>query len=410
MADRFRRLAVAYGRNGLSFLGQYPGWERFEAPGGGIVAYEVHNRVALACADAVCPPGTEDVTFAAFAAHCRGRGLVPAFVCVTPGWAAMARDEGWRALKIGEEAIFDLATYAPRGDRTKKVRSAMNQARRRGVEIETMPPGWTPAPGERAEIDALIEAWRASRKVEALGFTLRLGSLEAIEEKVVLLARHEGALTGLLTLLPEDGGATWYVEDLLRLPSTQNGTSELLLMAAMDACRARGASSVNTGLAPLRNVRAQPFGHGGTGRVLALVHRHVNQFYGFRTLDHFRAKFAPSSWEERYLVYPAGSLPRVALAVLNAFTPGKAGPLRVGLSRVQRQVAALPGGQQVASLAAAGTAAAGITALVATGHAYAIAEPLEPLRALIDISRAHVYLDAAAVLLGGGWFVASQRR
>jgi phosphatidylglycerol lysyltransferase len=48
------------------------------------------------------------------------------------------------------------------------------------------------------------------------------------------------------------------------------------------------------------------------------VYEHVNQFYNFKGLHEFKAKYDPE-WSPRYLVYPSPvSLPSVAIAMMRA--------------------------------------------------------------------------------------------
>jgi phosphatidylglycerol lysyltransferase len=50
-------------------------------------------------------------------------------------------------------------------------------------------------------------------------------------------------------------------------------------------------------------------------RALHYVYEHINQFYNFKGLHKFKAKFNPN-WSPRYLIYPGpGSLLPVALAL-----------------------------------------------------------------------------------------------
>ena len=53
----------------------------------------------------------------------------------THRFARLSRQVGLRAIKVGAAPYFDLATWAPRGDRAKKARAGVNQARRAGVRV-----------------------------------------------------------------------------------------------------------------------------------------------------------------------------------------------------------------------------------------------------------------------------------
>lgn len=404
----------------MSFLTLYPGWEHFHpAEGNGFVALERRNGTALVCGDPVCEPGSEDTLIEAFVAWCASERITPAFVSATPALASRCRELGWKTLKIGQEPIFKLNDYAPRGNRTKKVRSAANQARKGGVTIECVPLGRYPASSVAREMHDVQRLWQTSRKISALAFTLRLEPLTLAEDKLILLAYKDGRLEGFVTCIPIGGRNGYYIEDMIRRPMAPNGVSEMLFLAAVAAARERGATIANLGLAPLRDAARQPDGHRAIGRTLGFAFKRLNLFYKFKPLEHFKAKFGPDAWEDSFLVYRPGHLPRVALGLLNAFTPGKFGPLIAALSRFRPSPAIdgrrfAPGhivGLGLSTAAAVGYSVAAVQhpglflpfAVAARGFAFPVVE-------VGEVARAHLIVDSVLLAAGASWFVRSARR
>lgn len=410
------RLTLRHGTNGVSFLTLYEGWEYFHPSSHeGFVAFERHNGVAVVCGDPVSPPGLEGATLAAFMEWCAAERLTPAFTNVRERSLPFYAEAGLAAIKVGEEPLFDTGSYAPRGDGPKKVRSAVNQARKNGVTIEVVPVNGRPETQVANEIQEVVREWRAARQVKALGFTLRLAPLVLVEDKALLIARSaEGRIEAFLTGVPYNGGEGCYFEDIVRRPGAPNGVSEMLILAAIEECRARGAGTANLGLAPLRGARRQPAGRPILGRALEFTFCRLNLFYRFRPLDHFKAKFCPTTWENAYLVYPPGRLPRVATGLLLAFTPGAAGPVTTALSRVQRRPEPAGGGigypwpllaTSLAMLAALVTT----TVLEPELIEYTVLEAARPFAAAGSIARAHFILDSLLLAAGGGWFLRTRR-
>lgn len=412
-----QRLVLAAGSNGLSFLTLYEGWDYFHpAAYEGFVAYERHAGVAVACGDPVCAPNDRPRLIADFLAFCAASRLIPAFANASaealPSYAAASL----KAVKVGEEPLFDTSSYAPRGDRAKKVRSASNQARKNGVTIEVLPAGTRPSMSVEREIREVVGEWRRSRQVKALGFTLRLSPLALVEEKALILARHNGRLEGFLTCVPYRRGQAYYVEDLVRRPDAPNGASELLVLAAVEECRRRGATVANLGLAPLRGSRKQPPGVPGLGPILDFTFRRLNLFYRFKPLEHFKAKFAPTSWEPAYLVYPPGKLPRAGIGLLSAFTPGKFGPLATATSRFRKPTSQPESGFTAPFPWRGAAVTAAIGGLAAMGVMLdhdipkdALFEMARPIEAAETLARAHLMLDSVVAMLGGGWLIRSRR-
>ncbi len=410
------RYAVArrFGTNGLAFLALYDGWEYFAPPDNpGFVAFERHRGAAVVCGDPVCAPEHEEATLDAFLAFCRRQRLTPAFANATQRYLPRYAAAGLTAVKVGEEPLFDVASWAPRGDRAKKVRSAANQARKGGVVIETLPAGATPSAALERDVASVVGEWRATRNVKALGFTLRLAPLAHPNDKIVLLARLGGHLEAFLTCVPYDDGRAFYLEDLVRRKSAPTGATELLVMEAVAEAGRRGAAVANFGLAPLRGCRQQPDGRRILGWALDFTFRRLNVFYRFRPLDHFKAKFAPSRYEPSYLVYPPGRLARAAAGLLSAFTPGAAGPVSTAVSRLQKKDAK---GGSVFDLPIAAVSAAASAALLGMlwfdpdmpFHAILLA--LRPMFFAEGLARAHLFVDLALLAAGGSWWASARRR
>lgn len=417
-----RELALRHGYNGMSFLTLYPGWEYFHpVQGAGYIAFERHNRTALAVGDPICAPEDTREIIEAFRGFCAAERLTPAFAGSTERLAEICHAEGWKVLKIGEEPIFGLAGYAPRGNRTKKVRSAANQARKGGVTVDLLTPGTSPGASLALEMLDVQAAWQATRNIKALSFTLRLAPLEHADDKLILLARKAGRLEGFVTCIPIAARNGYYFEDMIRRPDAPNGVSEMLFLAAVEACRERGAEMANLGLAPLRNARSQRWGHSLAGGALQFTFAHLNLFYKFKPLEHFKAKFGPDGWEDAYLIYRPGRLTRVSLALLSAFTPGKLGPFAAAISRFRKPAQQRAPGRRWSPGHAAGMATtAGIAA--ACG-ALAVQDPalFAPIERTFDIfsspvihageaARAHIFIDSVVLLAAGGWYARSARR
>ncbi|MEO8540069.1 MAG: DUF2156 domain-containing protein [bacterium] len=406
-------MARRFGGNGLSFLALYEGWEYFHPPeNAGFVAFERHSRAAVVCGDPVCPPDDEEATLSSFLAFCRHERLTPTFANATEHWLPRYRAAGLAAVKIGEEPQFDVASWGPRGDRAKKVRSASNQARKSGVAIEILRPGATPSAALEREVAEVIAEWRATRNVKALGFTLRLAPLVHSNDKIVLLARKDGRLEAFLTCVPYADGEGYYLEDLIRRKSAPTGASEMLVLEAVAECGRRGAATANFGLSPLRGCRSQPGHRRALGWTLDLTFRRLNLFYRFRPLDHFKSKFAPTRYEPCYLVFPEGKLATAALGLLNAFTPGKAGPLATAVSRFQRKEA---GRGSVLDIPIAAVSAAASLSLLAMLWLdpdlpiHAILVAAKPMFLAEGVARAHLFVDTALLMAGGGLFARSRR-
>ncbi len=300
-------------------LTTYDGWRYFEPPDiDGFIAYELHRRTAVACGDPVCAGSDVPEMMSRFAEYCAGRRWRFTFVGASARAGKAAAALGFRAVKIGEEPFFDLTTYALSGKGAKKARSAINLARRTGIVAEEYRDA---SPAVDSEIQEIEKEWLDTRNAPAMGFLLRSRPLAQRDGKRIFTASHEGRIVGVLTCSPAAARNLLYVEDQVRRVDAPYGTSEILIDEARRVAQSEGIGLLSLGTSPLQGAGAQPY---GKFRLLTLLFKalclKINFIYSFRSLNHFKKKFAPTFWEDNFLVYGGGLL-LPAIAIITAFAP-----------------------------------------------------------------------------------------
>jgi phosphatidylglycerol lysyltransferase len=318
-SERRQRLVDTYGYNGLALLTLYDGWRYFEPSDlDGFVAFELHRGTAVACGDPVCAESDLRELMTRFAEYCESRKWRFTFVGASARAGKVAAELGFRAVKIGEEPFFELANYSTSGKGAKKIRSATNLARRTGIVVEEYR---TPSPAIDSEIDEIAREWLASRKSPPMGFLLRSRPFAKREKKRIFIATFQGRVVGAMTCSPAPARNMLYVEEQLRRPDAPYGTTELLVEEARTAAKADGRALLSLGTSPLQGAQAQPYGGFRAVKLLvrALFTR-ANFIYSFRSLNHYKKKFAPSFWEDSFFIY-RGSMLAVTVAIATAFSP-----------------------------------------------------------------------------------------
>jgi lysylphosphatidylglycerol synthetase-like protein (DUF2156 family) len=318
-SQRRLRLVETYGYNGLALLTTYDGWRYFEPSGiEGFIAFEVHRGTVVACGDPVCAQSDLDPLLRRFAEYCGSRRWRFTFVGASARVGSIAARMGLKAIKVGEEPFFDLLTHSFSGRAAKKARSAVNLARRTGVVVQE----YTHAsPAIDAEIEAASRDWLEHRNTAPMAFLLRSRPLAQREHKRIFTATYEGRVVGALTASPAPARGLLYVEEVIRAHDAPYGTSELLIDAARVAAKENGYRLLSLGTSPLQGATSQP--HGRFLPVTLLfraLSMKLNFVYSFRSLNHFKKKFAPTFWEDNFFIYE-GSLVLAALAVVTAFAP-----------------------------------------------------------------------------------------
>ena len=273
--------------------------------------------------------------------------------------------EGLRATLIGQQAVYDPRCWGDTLIGSRSLREQLRRARAKGVVVEEVDasglrPTLLPL---RLEVEALVEAWLASRPMAPMGFLVDLCPFEASSERRYWIARQRGfestmgpraapnpsrlrrleperrwersdhrsagpckgrakrgpqleggAIVGFLVATPVYARRGWLVEHLLRGQGAPNGTAELLVDALMRRAGDEDSAYVTLGLAALA---------GPVPLDLRIAGRSLERLYRFRGLRAFKAKFKPSKWEPIYLSFPReSSRARALIDTLAAFANG----------------------------------------------------------------------------------------
>jgi pimeloyl-ACP methyl ester carboxylesterase len=255
----------------------------------------------------------------------REEGRFAAFIPATERFAMQAPPLRLQAIKVAAAPYFDLTTWAPRGDRAKKARAGVNQARRAGVSVTRV--------GEvdqslKDETALLCRTWlKARRCAMKLGWLFALDPFEHAERKKFFTARDsDGKLVGFLAASPMPARDCWYLEDVLRLPTAPSGTADLLVVEALNFLKLDGAKLATLGTSPLArdgSVDPEVRNHESVANVVRVITGCFAVFYNFEGLRRFKTKFAPSWWESEYLLYPRDlkAPPHIIRAFIQAIAP-----------------------------------------------------------------------------------------
>lgn len=333
-AARARALVARHGAGPLSFMTTWTGNRYWFTPDrGAVVAYRVIGGVALTTGDPVGSPPARAGALTGFTAWCEEHGWIPCWYSVTDEVAEGL--PGTHRLQVAAETWLPLGTLRFTGRRWQDVRTALNRARREGIEAHWV--RWPAAPlALRDQVVRLSEEWLARKGLPEMGFTL--GGLDELDDDAVrclLAVDTEGRVQGLTSWLParrDDVAVGWTLDLMRRAPGASPGVIEFLIATAAAAFQEESAEWVSLSGAPL----ALPPGAADRGmlsRLLQLAGRTMEPVYGFRSLLAFKEKFQPRH-RPLWLVYQgAADLPRIARAVSLAYLPGMSAGQALRLAR-----------------------------------------------------------------------------
>jgi phosphatidylglycerol lysyltransferase len=319
----------SYGYNATAFQVLEPGFQYWFAPdGAGTVAYVDTGSAWVAGGAPLAPSEKLAEVARQFEAAAAASGRRACFVAVEERFLRAASALGMQALQIGEQPVWDPQAWPQIAKTSRSLREQLRRARAKGVIIEQLEPHDLSdvASPVRAQVEQLFRAWLSSRNMAPLGFLVQLHVFSYVTERRCFIARQHERVIGFLGMIPVYARGGWFIEDFLREPSAPNGTSELMIDAAMQAASRDGARFVTLGLSPLA---------GTVVPALQWVSRLGATLYDFAGLRAFKAKLKPERWDPIFIAFQAPTGGWLALYdMLKALARGNL--LRFGIETVLR--------------------------------------------------------------------------
>lgn len=321
---RVLALIKQHGWNATSFQVLEPGFHYWLDGDDACVGYVDTGSAWVVAGAPIAPADRLAEVAARFSAAAAAQGRR---VCCFGTEARFQELTKWPALRIGDQPVWAPRDWETGVRESKSLREQLRRARAKGVSVRALEVAEL-APGHaiRTQLDALIARWLATKEIAPMGFVVQLDPFSFPEEKRYFVAMRDDAIVGFLAVIPIYARAGWFLEDLLRDPSAPNGTTELMIDAAMRAAGEAGVAHVTLGLAPLA---------GDVSPWLRFARRWGRALYDFEGLHAFKSKLKPRTWDPIYLAYqPRRSGMLAVVDALTAFARG--GLLRFGIKTLLR--------------------------------------------------------------------------
>jgi phosphatidylglycerol lysyltransferase len=314
--ERLRAQAIAgqYGRTALDYFKLWPDKSYFfSASGRSFVAYRVAANFAVVLADPVGPVEELAATVRQFRRYCEDNGWAVAFHQVMPDFLPLYQRLGFKKLKVGDEAIVDLARFNLDGKANKKLRHCLNHFEKSGCRVR-----YCPAPLSDELIRQLREVsddWLKLPGRRERIFTLGCFDPPYVRSTpVVTVEDQTGRILAFVNLIPSfhPGEATF---DLMRhRVDAPNAVMDYLLLKLIQQVRQQGFTRLNLGMAPMGGFQDHEAAS-STEKALHLFFQRLTFLFSFGGLRAYKAKFA-DTWEPRYLLYRnVADLPKLGIAL-----------------------------------------------------------------------------------------------
>jgi lysylphosphatidylglycerol synthetase-like protein (DUF2156 family) len=301
--DRARFIVERYGIDSLAYfaLRDDKEWFGFRDT---LVAYRVHNGIALVSPDPIGPVGQRAEAWGAFREFADEHGWPVAVMGACGDWLSVYAASGMHDLYIGDEAVVNVGRFSLDGKQNKSLRQSVGRVEKAGYRVEFFDPARL-SPDLQAKLRALMTESRRG-DVER-GFSMTLGRVFEQDDTGLLLAvalDDNDDPAGFCQFVPARGIDGWSL-DLMRrseTPKVPNGITEFIVAKTIEHVRQQGAQGLALNFATFRAVLASETGDRLVQRAQKWILERVGDSMQIESLWTFNEKFQPE-WHARYAAY-----------------------------------------------------------------------------------------------------------
>jgi lysylphosphatidylglycerol synthetase-like protein (DUF2156 family) len=235
---------------------------------------------------------------------------------------------------IGEDPVLHAKRFTLEGSALGTVRRQVRKLEKAGLVVRHFVPGVNPFDPAHDpdhlldQVRAISNEWVKGKTGGEKGFCMGRFEVEELPNAWLAVAwdPKKKRVEAFCTWTPIWARRGWAIDLMRRHHDAPTGAMELLVVNSVFAARERGDEVLSLSLSALVKVAA-PSGADTEPTVTEdpartfLIQR-LSRFYDFQGLFRWKRKFNPD-FEDRYLIYPNTlALPRIALALVRAQSPG----------------------------------------------------------------------------------------
>jgi phosphatidylglycerol lysyltransferase len=234
----------------------------FTPDGRSAIAYRVQRTVALTTGGPIGSRINLTETITGFSDFCARHGWTPCLYSVTDDVRDAVSILAWRSVQVAEETIIPLPELAFTGKKWQDVRTALNNATKKGITAQWIQYRHAPL-SITDQIRRIPEEWATDKGLPEMGFTL--GGLDELDDDHIhcLIAvdgdHIEHGVTSWMPVYHEGLISGWTLDFIRRSATGFPGVMEFLIASAAIRFRDEHTEFVSLSGAPLARIqRGQP--------------------------------------------------------------------------------------------------------------------------------------------------------
>lgn len=306
-----------YGCSSLARLTLLPDKSYYFSPSGeSVLAFVPKGRGAIVLSDPIGPLSDQSEAIAGFKQFCDRNDWYPAFYQTLPDNLDSYRAQGFKVVKIGEEAIVDLNTFTLQGKAGKNLRASLNKFTKQGTRVVFYTPPI--AVDLLQDLQQISDEWLQHISGSEKQFSLGWFDDDYLRScEIAVVETTTGQRIAFANIIPEYQLNEITIDLMRHRSDIERGAMDFLFISLFQHFKEQGYASFNLGLSALSGLSNRT----ETNRLekgLNYLYQHLEKFYGFQGLHAYKEKYHPH-WQSRYLVYPRlTALPDVVIALIRA--------------------------------------------------------------------------------------------
>lgn len=268
----------------------------------GFIGYRIEMNHAIAFGDPVCAQKNKNLLAFEFQKYCEEQNLGVVYTIVSEAFAQWGVENlSGASIEFGQNFILNPLNNPMdnTGSKAILVRNKVKHALRQGVDVQEY---FGNDLSLEKSMEEVANLWLQSRR----GMQVHLSKINLFNNrygKRWFYAKQKGNIVGILTLNELQSYHGWLLNNVMARKEASNGTSELLVISALEALKKENCQFVLVGPVPAKQL----------GKIIGLSHVTVMLIRGlftcakkiFRLEGHeiYWKKFQPSL-QNSYLLFP----------------------------------------------------------------------------------------------------------
>ncbi|MEM0493635.1 MAG: DUF2156 domain-containing protein [Candidatus Thermoplasmatota archaeon] len=318
-----------YGRNSLSYLTIADDVLVFTGEWKGYIAYKTFLSTAIVLGDPITPDESLQSALRSFKEYNSSRNMSICFFCSTDRTLPALKQEGFKSIYIGKEAVIDLRSFNLNGKKRASIRSSIHHAERHNLTVEEYQYNTERSSSIETEIHAISEEWKHIRRMPELTFAFGHVDFNRYKDVRYFICRHQGRITGFISLYPIYASNSYYLDLTRRRINSPRSTIDYLIVESLKKLKEEGVNRVYIGFSPLSFIGSEDkFNSNLIRELLVLFKPLFHFFYPARSEFFFKDKFA-TDWEPNYICYYPRMSMNLLLSLIHILYPGGIGGLMI---------------------------------------------------------------------------------